>query len=151
MGGVGKTQLAVEFAYRYGRFFHGVHWVNCAQPAAIGAEVAACGAAMCLPGWPEKLPEQIERTVSEWRPGGARIVVLDNLEQVKAAREWLGRLSGGGARVLVTARRGRWPKDLGLKRMRLEVFDPEESLAFLREYLAEERATEEELGELAER
>ncbi len=43
MGGIGKTQLAVEFAYRYGRFFHGVHWLNCAVPGAISAEIAVCG------------------------------------------------------------------------------------------------------------
>jgi hypothetical protein len=32
MGGVGKSQLAGEFAYRYGRFTRGVHWINAAQP-----------------------------------------------------------------------------------------------------------------------
>ena len=30
MGGMGKTQLAREFAYRYGRFFDGgVFWLGC--------------------------------------------------------------------------------------------------------------------------
>jgi tetratricopeptide (TPR) repeat protein len=151
MGGVGKTQLAVEFAYRYGRFFHGVHWVNAAQPAAIGAEVAACGERMCLPHWPEKQPEQVSRTLDAWWRGGRRLVVLDNLEEVEAAREWLARLSGGGARVLVTARRSDWPGDLGLDPLRLEVFTPEESRAFLRRYLAEERAADGELASLAGR
>ncbi|MCI0712964.1 MAG: DUF4062 domain-containing protein [Chloroflexi bacterium] len=28
IGGLGKTQLAVEFCYRYGRFFQGVHWLQ---------------------------------------------------------------------------------------------------------------------------
>jgi hypothetical protein len=28
MGGLGKTQLAAEFCYRYGRFFTGVHWIQ---------------------------------------------------------------------------------------------------------------------------
>lgn len=37
MRGVGKTQLAVEFAYRYGRFFHGVHWLNADPPDALVA------------------------------------------------------------------------------------------------------------------
>jgi tetratricopeptide (TPR) repeat protein len=151
MGGVGKTQLAVEFAYRYGRFFHGVHWINAAQPAAIGAEVAACGERMCLPHWPEKQPEQVSRTLDAWRRGGRRLVVLDNLEEVETAREWLARLSGGGARVLVTARRSDWPRDLGMDPLRLEVFTPEESRAFLRRYLAEERATDGGLASLAER
>ena len=135
MGGVGKTQLAVEFAYRYGRFFHGVHWVNAGEAEAIGAEVAACGAAMSLSNWPEKQPEQIARTLGEWQRGGPRLVVLDNLEQVGAAREWLGRLGGGPLCVLVTARRADWPRDLGILPLRLEVFAPEESRAFLRRYL----------------
>ena len=36
IGGIGKTQLAVEFAYRCGCFFQGVHWINAAQPDAAG-------------------------------------------------------------------------------------------------------------------
>ena len=151
MGGVGKTQLAVEFAYRYGRFFHGVHWLNAARPEGLRAEVAACGEAMALPYWPEKLPEQVSRTLEEWRQGGRRLVVLDNLEEVEAAREWLGRLRGGGARVLVTARRWDWPRDLGLSPLRLEVFTPGESRAFLRRYVGEERAADGELDGLAKR
>jgi len=151
MGGVGKTQLAVEFAYRYGRFFHGVHWVNAGEPEAIGGEIVACGAAMSLPDWPEKQPEQIARTLSEWQRGGPRLVVLDNLEQVGAAREWLARLSGGAVRVLVTARRTDWPGFLGLRPLRLESFTPEESRAFLRQHLPDGRATEADLQALAER
>jgi len=151
MGGVGKTQLAVEFAYRYGRFFHGVHWVNAGEPEAIEGEVAACGEAMGLPDWPEKQPEQVARTLGEWQRGGPRLVVLDHLEQVGAAREWLARLSGGALRVLVTARRTDWPGHLGLRPLRLESFTPEESRVFLRQHLPDRRATEADLQALAER
>jgi len=151
MGGVGKTQLAVEFAYRYGRFFHGVHWLNAAQPGTLGTEVAACGEAMALPGWPQEQPEQVARTLEEWRRGGPRLVVLDNLEDVEAARKWLARLIGGPVRVLVTARLGDWPGDLGLELLRLDVFERGESLAFLRRYLPEARATDAEVERLAKR
>lgn len=44
LGGIGKTQLACEFVHRYGQFFTGgVLWLSFADPAAIPAEVAACG------------------------------------------------------------------------------------------------------------
>src|SRR5262249_10625301 len=44
LGGMGKTQLAIEFAHRYGPYFAGgVFWLNFADPAAIPSEVAACG------------------------------------------------------------------------------------------------------------
>ncbi len=152
MGGVGKTQLAAELAYRYGRYFVGVHWVNAAQPDGIGAEVAACGLAMRLADWPEKLPEQIERTIGAWGESGPRLVVLDNLEDAGAAGEWLARLGAGGcARLLVTARRSVWPRELGLAPLRLPVFSPEESRAYLRRYVGEERASDGELDALAER
>ena len=151
MGGIGKTQLAVEFAYRYGRFIHGVHWLNAAQPEGLGAEIAACGEAMCLPDWPQEQPEQIAHTVSEWHRSGPRLLILDNLEEVGAAREWLGRLGGGPLRLLLTARRSDWPADLGLEPLRLDVFTPEESRAFLRQYLPEGRAADADLDALAER
>jgi tetratricopeptide (TPR) repeat protein len=151
MGGVGKTQLAVEFAYRYGRFLHSVHWIDGAQPDAIGAEVALCGAEMNLPYWPAEQPEQIRYTLRQWQSGGPRLVILDNLEDVEATREWLLRLGGGPLRLLLTARRSDWPADLGLNPLRLDVFTPEESRAFLRRYLPETRAADADLAGLAER
>jgi tetratricopeptide (TPR) repeat protein len=135
MGGIGKTQLAVEFAHRYGRFFQGVHWLNAAQPAGLEAQVAACGAEMLLPLWPQEQPEQVALTLRRWRQGGPRLVILDNLEDVEAAREWLKRLGGGAARLLVTARRSDWPGYLGLAALPLELFTPGESRDFLRRYL----------------
>jgi hypothetical protein len=43
MGGLGKTQLAVEFAWRYGSQFCGVHWLNLADPTTLDSEIALCG------------------------------------------------------------------------------------------------------------
>ncbi len=44
IGGVGKTQLAIEAAHRYGRYFGGgVFWLSFADPDTIATEVADCG------------------------------------------------------------------------------------------------------------
>ena len=53
--------------------------------------------------------------------------------------------------MLVTARRTDWPRDLGLRRCGWRVSRPEESRAFLRQYLPDGRATEADLEALAER
>jgi tetratricopeptide (TPR) repeat protein len=150
MGGVGKTQLAVEFAHRYGRFFHGVHWINAAEPETIEAEVAACGRGMGLQPWPEQLPDQVSVTLAAWQRNGPRLLILDNLEDVATARAWLGRLSGGPLRVLLTARLADWPGDLGLAALRLETFSPPESRALL-EKTSEVSETSEVWDVLAER
>lgn len=151
MGGVGKTQLAVELAWRYGRFFRGVHWVSAAQPEQIAAEIAACGERMGLRPWPVDLPDQVEQTLAAWRTHGPRLVVVDNLEDVSAAREWWPRLHEAGVRLVVTARRRAWPRDLGLRPLHLKVFEPDESRAFLRAYITIEQAGDEDLNALAER
>jgi tetratricopeptide (TPR) repeat protein len=138
MGGIGKTQLAVAFAHRYGRYFHGVHWINAAQPETIESEIALCGQKMAAAreaAFPQKLPDQLAWTLAAWQRGKARLIILDNLEDVGAARAWLGRLCGGPLRVLLTARRTDWPGDMDLRRLRLETFTPEESRAFLVKHL----------------
>lgn len=63
LGGIGKTQLASEFVHRYGRYFEGgVFWMSFADPAAVPAEVAACGSSLDLHPSYEVLPleQQVE-------------------------------------------------------------------------------------------
>lgn len=151
LGGMGKTQLGIELAYRYGCFFYGVHWLNATHPEGLAAEIAACGEMMSLPDWPEELPTQVEQTLEAWHQSGPRLVILDDLEDTKAARAWLDRLSGDSIRVLVTTRRWNWPEDLELRSLRLDVFEPQESRAFLRQLLDETQASDQDLDLLAQR
>ena len=76
-GGIGKTQLAVEFCFRYGQFFYGVHWLQADQD--LNPQIAACGKDMDLIPWPETLPEQVALTLQSWQRQPHRLVVLDNL------------------------------------------------------------------------
>jgi tetratricopeptide (TPR) repeat protein len=144
LGGIGKTQLAVEFAYRYGRFFYGVHWLNGSQLNNLNAELALCGEEMDLPHWPEKQPEQVARTFQEWQGGGTRLVILDDLEDtdIDIVRGWLNRLSGGPIRLLITAKGSDWSTDLGLNLLPLDVFTIEESLALLNQHLPQAEASD---------
>ena len=132
MGGMGKSQLAVELAYRYGRFLDGVHWINAATD--IPAEIIACGQAMQLERWPDEQPEQVAATLKAWQEGAAggelRLVVLDNLEDPVLLGEWLPRL--GALRLLVTTRRTDFEALGGVQLVELHSLPRQESLALLR-------------------
>ena len=50
LGGLGKTQLAVEFVHRYGRFFAGgVYWLSFASADEVPLQIAACARAPARP------------------------------------------------------------------------------------------------------
>ena len=137
MGGIGKTQLAAEFAHRYGTYFAGgVHWVSLADPNAVEAEIAACA----LEGGPEMPPDpaalpapDLARWVlSAWKSALPRLLVFDNCEDPALLARW--RPPTGGCRVLVTSRRGTWPDSLGVHTHALETLPRAESLALLRKF-----------------
>ena len=147
-GGLGKTQLAVEFCYRYGRFFNGVHWLQANLD--MLAEIAACGSAMGLTPWPERLPEQEQATLLAWERGETRLVVLDNVEDPKIVADWLPKLKR--AKVLLTSRRRDWPLDLGLALLPLDSLPRPESLILLRKLVPRlEKVPDEELDKVADR
>ncbi len=140
MGGIGKTQLAVEFAYRYGYKFDGVHWLNLANPESLDSEIAACGRLMGLTYDDQR--EQVANTMKLWQSGGLRLLILDNFEEINEANEVLARLQGAKMRLLITSHRRDWSKALGLQQLPLDLFSEKESLDFLGSAL--ERSEDEE-------
>jgi tetratricopeptide (TPR) repeat protein len=138
MGGIGKTQLAVEFAYRYGYQFAGVHWLNLANPESLDAEIANCGRSMGLTYDDQR--EQVANTMKLWQSGGLRLLILDNFEALDKSSEALARLQGAQMRILITSRRDDWPRELGLQRLPLKSFSEKESLEFLERSLAKKES-----------
>jgi tetratricopeptide (TPR) repeat protein len=116
MGGMGKTQLATEFVYRYGCYFAGgVFWLNFADPAAVQIEVTACSTAMQqelrsdVHTFP--LDQQVEQVLAAWQSDLPRLLIFDNCEDEALLARW--RPPVGNCRVLVTSRREeRWSKEL---------------------------------------
>jgi len=97
LGGLGKTQLAVEFVHRYGRLFPGgVFWLSFASADEIPLQVAACAG----PGFESRSVEERVRLVKDgWQGATPRLLVFDNCEEEGLLEAW--RPPSGGCRVLV--------------------------------------------------
>ena len=131
-GGVGKSQLAVEFAWRYGRFFQGgVFWLNFAEAATVPTEIAACVAGLGLPrdAVGERLDDRVAMVGAHWRDGLPRLLIFDNCEDEDLFRDWCPRT--GQCRVLLTTRRERWSPHCGVTVERLDTLPRAESIALL--------------------
>lgn len=156
MAGMGKTQVAVEFAYRYGRFFPGgVYWLSFAEAGNVPGEVAAIGGekGMALYRGVEQMTvaEQVGRVQRAWQHPVPRLIIFDNCEEEALLAAWLPLT--GGCRVLLTCRRAYWSRDLQVAEWPLRLFDSSESRALLgqlapRLYPAEADEIATELGYL---
>jgi tetratricopeptide (TPR) repeat protein len=152
IGGIGKTQLAIEFAHRYGSYFAGgVYWVSFADPAAIPAEFAACGGAGAMDLRPDyaalALADQVQLVMSAWRGDLPRLLIFDNCESEADLAQW--RPPGGGSRVLVTARRDRWSPALNVTAVPLDTLDLAGGVSLLRQYRPDLDASDAGLGRIA--
>jgi hypothetical protein len=105
MGGVGKTQLAAEYAHRFAGTYGLAWWINAEQGGLIGDQVAALGLALgCVQAGAGT--EAVRAAVlAELRHRGRWLLVFDNAEDPADVALWL---PGGGGHVLITSRQRGW-------------------------------------------
>jgi tetratricopeptide (TPR) repeat protein/transcriptional regulator with XRE-family HTH domain len=152
MGGLGKTQLAVEFVHRYGRHFAGgVFWLSFADREEIPLQVAACGGAGFMDLRDDfarlGLDEQLALVQATWQGPMPRLLVFDNCEEEALLSRW--RPSAGGCRVLVTSRRSSWDVALGVESMAVDVLSRTESVELLRRFRPDLNADDTSLDGIA--
>ena len=144
MGGVGKTQLASEFAHRYGQYFAGgVFWLSFADPELIPSEVADCGKAEA----DTPLETRVKQVLSDWQSSLPRLLVFDNCDDAQLLVKW--RPVTGASRVLVTSRNSTWDPGLGVQALALGELARAESMALLRGFREDLGADDPDLEAIA--
>ena len=66
LGGIGKTQLALEYAYRYGGTYRLVWWVRAEEPEVLASDYAALAQALQLPQHTAQDQPTIIVAVRQW-------------------------------------------------------------------------------------
>ncbi|MET8150278.1 FxSxx-COOH system tetratricopeptide repeat protein [Actinoplanes sp. NPDC049668] len=132
MGGIGKTQVAMEYAHRFRNAYDLVWWINASEVAFIDTQLAALAKRLgsaeqsAIPDQAAALLETLERGKADV---GRWLLIFDNAEDIESVFKYLP--SGPGGHVLITSRNPDWAAHQ--ETIQMEVFQRLESVAHLQQ------------------
>lgn len=103
LGGIGKTQLALEYAYRSRQDYRAVFWVRASSRETFVADVVALAGLLELPEQDARATQQIVTAVKDWLARHENwLLILDNADDLSLVTDILP--SGGNGHLLLTTR-----------------------------------------------
>lgn len=103
MGGIGKTQVALEYAYRSRNAYRAIFWVRAAGRDTLAADCTVIARLLGLPEQNEQDQSLVVDGVKRWlahEPGW--LLILDNVDELSLAAEFLP--VGGKGHTMLTTR-----------------------------------------------
>jgi tetratricopeptide (TPR) repeat protein len=151
LGGVGKTQVALEYAYRFAAYYDIVWWIPSEQPNMVPAALAALAEKLQLPAG-ESMREKVEAVLDslrQGRPSPRWLLIFDNAGNPEELRDY--NISAGPGHVVITSRDQGWTQYASA--VEVGVFQRHESVSFLQKRLPNLSAVDaervaEKLGDL---
>jgi tetratricopeptide (TPR) repeat protein/transcriptional regulator with XRE-family HTH domain len=90
LGGIGKTQIAVEYAYRYCDHYEAVFWLTASNRDTLSADFAMLAALLALPEQHEQEQDRVVRAVKSWLSTHSRwLLILDNVDNLEMIVDFL--------------------------------------------------------------
>jgi tetratricopeptide (TPR) repeat protein len=119
LGGIGKTQTAVEYAFRYRDEYRAVLWVRAASLETLVTDYVSLASVLTLPGQDASDQMAIVAAVKRWMAQNAGwLLILDNADELPLLPDFLP--DGGQGRVLLTTRSqatGKFAESLSVEKM----------------------------------
>jgi tetratricopeptide (TPR) repeat protein len=104
LGGIGKTQLALEYAYRYQQSYHDIFWVNAETEEAWMTSYVKFADLLHLPEYAKADQNKAKDAVYRWLQKHSNwLLILDNVEDLSLLRQFVPVKRTGA--VLLTTRR----------------------------------------------
>ncbi|WP_066361720.1 FxSxx-COOH system tetratricopeptide repeat protein [Herbidospora mongoliensis] len=129
-GGVGKTQLAIEYAWRFRRHYDLVCWIPAEKRELVPASLAALAPHLGLPPSTgvgiEETARSVKRTLEKGEPFRRWLVIFDNADEPAALADYI---PAGPGHALITTRNAAWARRV--QSLAVDVFSRDESIAFL--------------------
>ena len=127
MGGIGKTQVAMEYAHRFRSAYDIVWWINSDPVTFIDSALIDLGQQLGLPmvsSTPENL-RTVLNALNKGEPYARWLVIFDNAEDTRVGQF----LPSGRGHVIITSRGAAWGERA--QTMQVDVFQRPESIAHL--------------------
>jgi tetratricopeptide (TPR) repeat protein len=128
LGGIGKTQIAIEYAYRFRQDYQAVFWTRADTTEAIISGFSTFAKLLQLPLKDEEDQQVAVQVVNGWLKTHTRwLLILDNADDLKIVRNFLPLVGGG--HILLTTR----APSMGrlANRIEVEVMDQDVGTLFL--------------------
>ena len=130
LGGVGKTQVAVEYVHRFATDYEVVWWISAEQISLIRSSLAELGTQMNIADEDDttKTITNVLEALRQGRPYRRWILIFDNADSPEAVEEYLPYPTG---HILITSRNPAWTSKA--QALEVDVFSREESVQFIRQ------------------
>src|SRR5579859_8035327 len=104
MGGVGKTQIAIEYVYRFRQSYDNIFWINASDQASLLTGFQEIGTLThTLPTTTEVSPTQAAKAALNWLAGQESwLLIIDNLDDISVAKGYLPEIHKGRHTLITT-------------------------------------------------
>ena len=127
LGGIGKTQVAIEYAYRYREEYQEILWVRASEEVELVSGFLEIARLLKLPVSEEKDESLVIAAVKQWLVRHKDwLLILDNADEIRMVRKYLPVTHQGN--ILLTTR----AQATGIyQRIEIKKMEPKEGALFL--------------------
>jgi tetratricopeptide (TPR) repeat protein len=134
LGGIGKTEIAVEYAHRHAGDYDIVWWVRAEHVDRVRDSLVKLGRQLNLEdsyGHRDRSIWAVLDALRQGRPFSRWLLIYDNAARPEEVNEYIPKASYGG-HVIITSREQQWRKITRAEGIEVTEFTPDESVTFLR-------------------